>query len=220
MPPIVLTFAVSTMRSKRPECSTVKPAESSAPRNSRYASSGVISSGATTVTFLLLAGIVPGSRNCLQVIEEIQAIRSPSSVSGFRFSFTMRLPAGNFLQVLKSLSPISWFEPVTPAAAPPPGVAGVAVVPAAGAAPVVGAGGRVRFPPSTPGSPGSPGDRAPPGGVAPGAGGGFDAPDSPGLTLTGFPSGPVTTAARSGLPPRKRTATATATCRFVCLVIG
>ncbi len=71
----------------------------------------MISSGATTVTFLLLAGIVPGSRNCRHVIDEIHAIRSPSSVSGFRFNFTMRLPAGNFLQVLKSFSPISWFAP-------------------------------------------------------------------------------------------------------------
>src|SRR5499427_10858381 len=146
MPPIVLTFAVSTMRSNLPVCSTVSPAESSAPRNSRYASSGVISSGATTVTFLLLAGIVPGSRNCLQVIDEIQAIRSPSSVSGFRFSFTIRLPGGNFLQVLKSLSPISWFAPVTafdpPAAAGVPGVVGAAPVGATGA----GAPGRPRLP--------------------------------------------------------------------------
>src|SRR6476646_2197898 len=111
---MVLILAVSTMRSNLPECSTVRPAESSAPRNSRYASSGVISSGATTATFLLLAGMVPGRRNCLHVIDEIHAIRSPSSVSGFRFNFTMRLPAGNFLQVLKSFSPMSWFAPVTP----------------------------------------------------------------------------------------------------------
>jgi hypothetical protein len=39
--------------------------------------------------------MVPGSRNCLQVIDEIQEIRSPSSVSGFMFSLTMRLLAGN-----------------------------------------------------------------------------------------------------------------------------
>ena len=111
-PPIVLILAVSTIRSNLPVCSTVNPDDSSAPRNSRYASSGVISSGATTVTFLLLAGMVPGSRNCLHVIDEIHAMRSPSSVSGFRFSFTIRLPAGNFLQVLKSFSPISWSTPV------------------------------------------------------------------------------------------------------------
>jgi hypothetical protein len=77
MPPIVLTFAVSTMRSNLPECSTVRPGRIERAQEQRYASSGVISSGATTVTFLLLAGIVPGSRNCLQVIDEIHAIRSP-----------------------------------------------------------------------------------------------------------------------------------------------
>ena len=168
---MVLILAVSTMRSNLPECSTVRPAESSAPRNSRYASSGVISSGATTVTFLLLAGMVPGSRNCLQVIDEIQAIRSPSSVSGFRFSFTMRLPDGNFLQVLKSLSPISWFAPVTPVVPPggvPVGV--VAGVPAGVVAGVVGAArapaardGGPRLPPSSPGTPGIAGVRGVPG---------------------------------------------------------
>src|SRR4051812_11772799 len=184
------------MRSNLPVCSTVNPDDSSAPRNSRYASSGVISSGATTVTFLLFAGMVPGSRNCLHVIDEIHAIRSPSSVSGFRFSFTIRLPAGNFLQVLKSFSPISCVEPVTPAA-PPAGAGGgppagppagaALVVPVAGAAPgaVVGAGGRPRLPPRSPGSPGNPGVRGVPGGgVAPGEAGGFAAPgaDSPGFT--------------------------------------
>src|SRR5215831_8541415 len=61
--------------------------------------------GAITVTFLLLAGMVPGSRNCLHVIDEIQEMRSPSSVSGLRFSFTMRLPAGNFRHELNSFSP-------------------------------------------------------------------------------------------------------------------
>src|SRR5678815_4132750 len=106
--------------------------------------------------------MVPGSRNCLQVIDEIQAIRSPSSVSGFRFSFTMRFPDGNFLQVLKSLSPISWFAPVTPVV--PPGgvpvgvVAGVPVGVVAGvvgAAPGTGGPGRgPRLPPSSPGTPG------------------------------------------------------------------
>ncbi len=164
---MVLILAVSTMRSNLPECSTVRPAESSAPRNSRYASSGVISSGATTVTFLLLAGMVPGSRNCLQVIDEIQAIRSPSSVSGFRFSFTMRLPDGNFLQVLKSLSPISWFAPVTPVVPPggvPVGV--VAGVPAGVVAGVVGAvpgtGGPGRGPRLPPEQPGDARDRGRP----------------------------------------------------------
>ena len=146
----------------------------------------MISSGATTVTFLLLAGMVPGSRNCLQVIDEIQAIRSPSSVSGFRFSFTMRLPAGNFLQVLKSFSPISWFAPVTPAVAAGrrsawrPGGVGVA----AGAAPE-----RAALPPSTPGRLGigarrraSPGDGV---GVAPGR-----QRLARVRPRTGFPSGP------------------------------
>src|SRR5579863_4687409 len=73
------------------------------------------------VTFLLLAGMVPGSRNCLQVIDEIQEMRSPSSVSGFRLSFTIRLPDGNFLQELNSFSPITappeMVAPGTPAAA-------------------------------------------------------------------------------------------------------
>src|SRR5437868_6459250 len=64
-----------------------------------------MSCGATIVTFLLFAGIVPGRRNCLHVIDEIHEIRSPSSVSGFMLSFTIRLPAGNFLQELNSFSP-------------------------------------------------------------------------------------------------------------------
>src|SRR3954453_7724434 len=100
-------FSVSMMRRNFPDGSTVRPTESSAARNSRYASSGVISCGAMMVTFLLLAGMVPGSRNCLQVIDEIQEMRSPSSVSGLRLSFTMRLPDGNFLQELNSFSPIT-----------------------------------------------------------------------------------------------------------------
>src|SRR5580698_1540614 len=33
--------------------------------------------------------------NCLQVIDEIQATRSAMSVSGLRFSFTTRFPAGS-----------------------------------------------------------------------------------------------------------------------------
>ena len=123
----VLALAVSMMRSTLPSGCTVRPTESSAPRNSRYASSGVISSGATMVTFLLLEGIVPGSRNCLHVIDEIHEMRSPSSVSGFRFNFTIRLPAGNFLQELNSFSPTT-APPVTsvvPAPAAAPAVAGV-----------------------------------------------------------------------------------------------
>src|SRR5262245_28137981 len=214
MPPMVLILAVSRMRSNCPEWSTVRPAESSAPRNNRYASSGVISSGATTVTFLLFAGIVPGSRNCLQVIDEIQAIRSPSSVSGFRFSFTIRLPGGNFLQVLKSLSPISWFAPVTVFA---PGVPGAApgVAGAAGdGAPGDGAPPRPRFPIAPGKAPGTLGVAA--GGAGAGTPGGAGAP---GETLTTLPSGPVTTAARSGLAPR-RTATTAATLPRVRLVIG
>src|SRR5213076_2989233 len=122
-----------------------------APSNKRYASSGVISSGATTVTFLLFAGIVPGSRNCLQVMDEIQAIRSPSSVSGLRFSFTIRLPGGNFLQVLKSLSPISWVAPLTPVVPPPAGGVPAGGVPGAG---VPGGVGRPRLP-AAPGKPGN-----------------------------------------------------------------
>src|SRR5262245_62416551 len=60
-----------------------------------------------TVTFLLFAGIVPGRRNCLQVIEEIQAIRSPRSVFGLRSTFTTRLPGWNLLQAAGGLSPMS-----------------------------------------------------------------------------------------------------------------
>src|SRR5262245_48534121 len=174
--------------------------------------------------------MVPGSRNCLQVIDEIQAIRSPSSVSGFRFNFTIRLPGGNFLQVLKSFSPISWLEPVTPGPVPP----GVPVpVPVPAAAPaggvvagvgvgVVPAPGGVRgFPFLPPNGPGRPGTvRGMPGVVAgaePGGGG----PTSPGLTLTGLPSGPVTTAARRGLVLKNIATNATAATRsFVRLFIG
>src|SRR6266705_339988 len=93
------------MRRNLPLGSIVRPTESRAARKSRYASSGVMSCGAMIVTFLLFAGIVPGSRNCLHVIDEIQERRSPSSVSGFMLSFTTRLPAGNFLQELNSFSP-------------------------------------------------------------------------------------------------------------------
>src|SRR5215471_5309104 len=124
-------FNVSMMRRNLPLGSTVRPTESSAARNRRYASSGVMSCGATIVTFLLFAGIVPGSRNCLHVIDEIHDTRSPSSVSGLRLSLTMRLPAGNFRQELNSFSPAS----SPPAADVAPGVA------APGAA--VGAGGGV-----------------------------------------------------------------------------
>src|SRR5262245_38378053 len=95
------------MRRNLPLGSTVSPTESIAARNSRYASSGVISCGAMMVTFLLLAGMVPGSRNCLHVIDEIHEMRSPSSVSGFMFSLTMRLLAGNFRHELNSFSPTS-----------------------------------------------------------------------------------------------------------------
>src|SRR5215831_19688731 len=116
---VVLAFRVSMMRRNLPLGSTVSPTESSAARNRRYASSGVMSWGATIVTFLLLAGIVPGNRNCLQVMDEIQLTRSPSSVSGLRFSLTMRLPAGNFRQELNSFSPAS----SPPVAAPGAGVA-------------------------------------------------------------------------------------------------
>src|SRR5882724_5180273 len=64
-----------------------------------------MSCGAMIVSFLLLAGMVPGSTNCLQVIDEIHEMRSPSSVSGFKFSFTIRLPVGSFLHELYSTSP-------------------------------------------------------------------------------------------------------------------
>src|SRR6266850_5960629 len=72
-----------------------------------------MSCGATIVTFLLLAGIVPGSKNWRHVIDEIQAIISPSSVSGFMLSLTTRLPAGNFRQELNSFSPTASAVPVT-----------------------------------------------------------------------------------------------------------
>src|SRR6185369_10257365 len=76
------------------------------------------------VTFLLLAGMVPGSRNCLQVIDEIQEMRSPSSVSGLRFSLTMRLLAGNLRQELNSFSPASSDPATVVDPAPPAGAAG------------------------------------------------------------------------------------------------
>src|SRR5579871_6398030 len=88
------------------------------------------------VTFLLLAGMVPGSKNCLQVIDEIQEMRSPSSVSGLRLSFTIRFPDGNFLQELNSFSPIT----APPALAAPGAAAGAA----AGAAVAAGGGSRRR----------------------------------------------------------------------------
>ena len=88
-----------------------------------------------------------------------------------------------------------------------------------GAAPGAGGPGRgPRLPPSTPGRPGIGGVRGVPGagdGVAPGVVGA----DSPGFTRTGLPSGPVTTAARSGLAPR-RIATTAATRSVVRLFIG
>src|SRR6185312_16994792 len=55
--------------------------------------------GATIVTFARLAG-TSGTTNCLQVIDEIQATKSAISVSGLRFSFTMRFPAGSLLHAL------------------------------------------------------------------------------------------------------------------------
>src|SRR3954451_9205024 len=120
-------LTVSMMRRTFPDGCTVSPTESSAPRKSRYASSGVINSGATMVTFLLLAGMVPGSKNCLQVIDEIQEMRSPSSVSGFRLSFTIRLPDGNFLQELNSFSPMTAAPPLAAPAAGGVAAAGVGV---------------------------------------------------------------------------------------------
>src|SRR5262245_28832521 len=47
--------------------------------------------GAMMVTVLPCDGIVPGTTNCLQVIAEIQEMRSTSSVFGFRFSFSLLL---------------------------------------------------------------------------------------------------------------------------------
>src|ERR1700733_7348798 len=102
-----LARMVSMMRRNLPEGSTVRPTESNAARNKRYASSGVINCGAMMVTFLLLGGMVPGNKNCRQVMDEIHDSRSPSSVSGFMFSLTMRLLAGNFLHELNSRSPLT-----------------------------------------------------------------------------------------------------------------
>ena len=53
----------------------------------------VIGCGEMIVTVLLCAGIVPGTMNCLQVIDEIQETRSTRSVFGLRFSLR-RLPGG------------------------------------------------------------------------------------------------------------------------------
>src|SRR6476646_5294626 len=95
-----------------------------------------MSCGATIVTFLLLAGIVPGRMNWRHVIDEIHEIRSPSSVSGFMFSFTMRLLAGNLWHELNSRSACESTTPGVAPAAPgtaAPGLSGVAAVaPAAG----------------------------------------------------------------------------------------
>src|SRR5688572_13733429 len=91
----------------------VSPMLSSAFRNAAYASSRVIRLGATTVTFLPAAVIWPGNTNGLQVIDEIHAMRSPSSASGLRFIFTMRLPAGIFWHVLNSFSAASASGDVT-----------------------------------------------------------------------------------------------------------
>src|SRR5882724_5263874 len=93
-----------------------------------------MSCGAMIVSFLLLAGIVPGSTNCLQVIDEIHEMRSPSSVSGFMLSFTIRRLAGNFLQELNSFSP-----------ATSPGAPGAPGVPAGGT-PAAGGGTTVGLP--------------------------------------------------------------------------
>src|SRR5882724_7988601 len=89
------------------------------------------------VTFLLLAGIVPGSTNCLHVIDEIHEMRSPRSVSGFMLSFTIRLPGGNFLQELKSFSPGSSAAPGAPGV--PAGVVGVTGVAPVGLPKIAGA---------------------------------------------------------------------------------
>src|SRR5450432_963334 len=103
-----------------------------------------MSCGATIVTFLLFAGIVPGSRNWRHVIDEIHEIRSPSSVSGFMLSLTTRLPAGNFRHELNSFSPGGSAVPVTTGVVVDGGV-GVGV--AVGAVPaVVGTGGGTRRP--------------------------------------------------------------------------
>src|SRR6266700_4850203 len=111
------------MRRNLPLGATVKPTESSAERKRRYASSAVMSCGAMMVTFLLLAGMVPGSTNCRQVIDEIHEMRSPRSVSGFRFNFTIRLLGGNFLHELNSFSPARSPVAGAPAAPGAPGVA-------------------------------------------------------------------------------------------------
>src|SRR5450432_397390 len=87
-----------------------------------------MSCGATIVTFLLFAGIVPGSRNWRHVIDEIHEIRSPSSVSGFMLSLTTRLPAGNFRHELNSFSSGGSAVPVTTGVVVVAGV-GVGVAP-------------------------------------------------------------------------------------------
>ena len=56
------------------------------------------------VSFLPPALRCPGNTNDLHVIDEIQATSSGSSTSGLRFTFTTRLPAGTFWQVLNPSS--------------------------------------------------------------------------------------------------------------------
>src|SRR5690242_17231145 len=65
-----------------------------------------------TVTFLPAIPTVLGIRNGVQVMEEIQPITSPISLSGFMFSLRIALPGGYFLQELNSFSPGYFTRPV------------------------------------------------------------------------------------------------------------
>src|SRR3954469_19515944 len=53
----------------------------------------------------------PATRNCVQLMLEIQATMSAMSVSGLKLNFTMRLPGGSFLHWLNSFSPGSSITP-------------------------------------------------------------------------------------------------------------
>src|SRR3954462_15748145 len=53
----------------------------------------------------------PATRNCVQLMLEIQATMSAMSVSGLKLNFTMRLPGGSFRHWLNSRSPGSSTTP-------------------------------------------------------------------------------------------------------------
>src|SRR5262245_60112599 len=83
-----------------------------------------MSCGEMTVTFLPWMETALDSKNWRQVMLEIQLMRSESSESGLKLNL-MRLPGGNFLQVLNSFSLAGTSTgPPAAAGAAPPGAVG------------------------------------------------------------------------------------------------